>query len=199
MYLYYFHLCNIKKERFFHTLRFITVAPTNLKHFEGLNNVKIIKDFMKENERMFKTMATALYIKEHKDFKEISRLFRGYTKGALSQLSVQLEKDLRILDVIDETSTKLPQHNELFRKFSVVCIDYVKSNNLLDTDLIDSFLRIVNYFKDLGVLHYLTGDAIEKNLQSIAKIIYGLNTVAISKKQYKEVRHLNINLLINLK
>ena len=199
MYLYYFHLCSIKKERFFHTLRFITVAPTNLKHFEGLNNVKIIKDFMKENERMFKTMATALYIKEHKDFKEISRLFRGYTKGALSQLSVQLEKDLRILDVIDETSTKLPQHNELFRKFSVVCIDYVKSNNLLDTDLIDSFLRIVNYFKDLGVLHYLTGDAIEKNLQSIAKIIYGLNTVAISKKQYKEVRHLNINLLINLK
>jgi hypothetical protein len=199
MYLYYFHLCNIKKERFFHTLRFITVAPTNLKHFEGLNNVKIIKDFMKENERMFKTMATALYIKEHKDFKEISRLFRGYTKGALSQLSVQLEKDLRILDVIDETSTKLPQHNELFRKFSVVCIDYVKSNNLLDTDLIDSFLRIVNYFKDLGVLHYLTGDAIEKNLQSIAKIIYGLNTIAISKKQYKEVRHLNINLLINLK
>lgn len=199
MYLYYFHLCNIKKERFFHTLRFITVAPTNLKHFEGLNNVKIIKDFMKKNERMFKTMATALYIKEHKDFKEISRLFRGYTKGALSQLSVQLEKDLRILDVIDETSTKLPQHNELFRKFSVVCIDYVKSNNLLDTDLIDSFLRIVNYFKDLGVLHYLTGDAIEKNLQSIAKIIYGLNTIAISKKQYKEVRHLNINLLINLK
>jgi hypothetical protein len=199
MYLYYFHLCSIKKERFFHTLRFITVAPTNLKHFEGLNNVKIIKDFMKENERMFKTMATALYIKEHKDFKEISRLFRGYTKGALSQLSVQLEKDLRILDVIDETSTKLPQHNEPFRKFTKVCIDYVKSNDLLDTNLIDSFLRIVNYFKDLGVLHYLTGDAIEKNLQSIAKIIYGLNTVAISKKQYKEVRHLNINLLINLK
>lgn len=199
MYLYYFHLCSIKKERFFHTLRFITVAPTNLKHFEGLNNVKIIKDFMKENERMFKTMATALYIKEHKDFKEISRLFRGYTKGALSQLSVQLEKDLRILDVIEETSSKLPQHNEPFRKFTKVCIDYVKSNDLLDTNLIDSFLRIVNYFKDLGVLHYLTGDAIEKNLQSIAKIIYGLNTIAISKKQYKEVRHLNINLLINLK
>lgn len=199
MYLHYFHLHSIKKDRFFHTLRFITVAPTNLKHFEGLNNVKIIKDFMKENERLFTTMATALFIKEHKDFQSISKLFRGYTKPALAKLSIQLSKDMKALDVIDTTFSKLPQHNEQFKQFSKSCIEYVKSNNLMDQSLLDSFFRVSNYFKDLGILQYLTSDAIEKNLQSIAKFIYGLNIIAIQKKKYKEVRHINVNLLISFR
>lgn len=161
---------------------FATVAPTNVKHFEGMDNVKTLDDFLKGNTLVFKqNMAVYLILDKLTVFNK-----NNHNTAAWAKISPKLHKELHGLIQIADNFRALERYRE--NPIIKSMIKMAAENNLYDQDIIEKAETIEKVFKNLNLLEYFR----HANAEDLAEYIY--LAMRAGKVKVKMNPHLFINL-----
>jgi len=169
-----------------------TVAPTNMKYFNDVDNVITMDKFKNGNNRLFKRVMTIEMLKKETEYDKVIKLIDklDYCSELWSNVYKPISEDIKYIQEYKEKYTQKSRWGSSIDGFLQDCYEIAKENDWFDYEFLDVLKRIENYFEGLDMLRHLNYKSFREDTfpyLDIAKYIRDYNKALRNVKQFKRL------------
>ena len=169
-----------------------TVAPTNMKYFNDVDNVITMDKFKNGNNRLFKRVMTVEMLKKETEYDKVIKLVDklDFCSELWSNVYKPISKDIKYIQEYREKYTQKSRWGSSVDGFLQDCYEIAKENDWFDYEFLDVLKRIENYFEGLDMLRHLNYKSFREDnfpYLDIAKYIRDYNKALRNVKQFKRL------------
>ena len=169
-----------------------TVAPTNMKYFNDVDNVITMDKFKNGNNRLFKRVMTVEMLKKETEYDKVIKLVDklDFCSELWSNVYKPISKDIKYIQEYREKYTQKSRWGSSIDGFLQDCYEIAKENDWFDYEFLDVLKRIENYFEGLDMLRHLNYKSFREDnfpYLDIAKYIRDYNKALRNVKQFKRL------------
>jgi len=169
-----------------------TVAPTNMKYFNDVDNVITMDKFKNGNNRLFKRVMTIEMLKKETEYDKVIKLIDklDYCSELWSNVYKPISEDIKYTQEYREKYTQKSRWGSSIDGFLQDCYEIAKENDWFDYEFLDVLKRIENYFEGLDMLRHLNYKSFREDTfpyLDIAKYIRDYNKALRNVKQFKRL------------
>jgi len=169
-----------------------TVAPTNMKYFNDVDNVITMDKFKNGNNRLFKRVMTIEMLKKETEYDKVIKLIDklDYCSELWSNVYKPISEDIKYIQEYKEKYTQKSRWGSSIDGFLQDCYEIAKENDWFDYEFLDVLKRIENYFEGLDMLRHLNYKSFREDnfpYLDIAKYIRDYNKALRNVKQFKRL------------
>jgi hypothetical protein len=169
-----------------------TVAPTNLKYFNDVDNVITMDKFKNGNNRLFTKVMTIKKLQQEEEYEEIIKLVDrlDYCSSEWAKVYKPIAEDLKYIQAFRKQYTQRTRWSDGMDNFLSDCYEIAKENDWFDYQFLDVLKRIETYFDGLNMLKHLDYRGFKGDnfpYLDIAKYIRDYNKALRNVKQFKRL------------
>ena len=169
-----------------------TVAPTNLKYFNDVDNVMTMDKFKNGKNRLFTRIMTIKKLQEEEEYEKVIKLVDklDHCSSEWAKVYKPMSEDLKYIETYRKQYTIKSRWGDGMPTFLSDCYEIAKENDWFDYEFLDVLKRVETYFNGLDMLKHLDyrgfrGDNFP--YLDIAKYIRDYNKALRNVKQFKRL------------
>ena len=169
-----------------------TVAPTNLKYFNDVDNVMTMDKFKNGKNRLFTRIMTIKRLQEEEEYEKVIKLVDklDYCSSQWAAVYKPISEDLKYIETYRKQYTIKSRWGDGMPTFLSDCYEIAKENDWFDYEFLDVLKRIETYFDGLDMLNHLDYRGLRSDTfpyLDIAKYIRDYNRALRNVKQFKRL------------
>ncbi len=169
-----------------------TVAPTNLKYFNDVDNVMTMDKFKNGKNRLFTRIMTIKKLQEEEEYEKVIKLVDklDYCSSQWAAVYKPISEDLKYIETYRKQYTIKSRWGDGMPTFLDDCYEIAKENDWFDYQFLDVLKRIETYFDGLNMLKHLDYRSFKGDnfpYLDIAKYIRDYNKALRNVKQFKRL------------